>query len=47
VFRERDGSVSFNNTFSYDRTTGSWSWQLDNIRNGKAVPFGRVKLTRE
>lgn len=47
LFRERDGSVSFNNTFSYDKANRSWSWQLDNIQNGKAIPFGRVKLTRE
>ena len=47
LFQERDGSISFNNTFLYDNTNHSWSWQLDNIQNGKAIPFGRVKLTRK
>lgn len=47
LFRERDGGISFNNTFSYDKSNNSWSWQLDNVQNGKAIPFGRVKLTRE
>ena len=47
LFRERDGSISFNNTFSYDKVNDSWSWQMDNVQNGKAVPFGRVKLTRQ
>ena len=47
LFRERDGSISFNNTFSYDKVNDSWSWQMDNVQKGKAVPFGRVKLTRQ
>jgi len=47
LFRERDGSISFNNTFSYDKADDSWSWQMDNVQNGKAVPFGRVKLSRQ
>lgn len=47
LFRERDGSVSFNNTFSYDNASDSWLWHMDNVQNGKAIPFGRVKLTRQ
>jgi len=46
LFRERDGSVSFNNTFSYDKGSDSWAWHMDNVQNGKPVPFGRVRLTR-
>ena len=46
LFREPDGTVIFNNTFSYEKGTDSWTWQMDNIQNGKAVPFGRVRLTR-
>ncbi len=46
LFREADGAVSFNNTFSYDRATDSWTWRMDNVQNGKAIPFGRVRLTR-
>jgi hypothetical protein len=47
LFRERDGSVSFNNTFSYDKDTNSWAWHMDNVQNGKPVPFARVRLTRQ
>ena len=47
LFRERDGSVSFDNTFSYDEANDTWSWRMDNVKNGKAVPFGRVTLTRQ
>jgi hypothetical protein len=45
LFREANGAVSFNNTFAYDRATDSWTWQMDNVQNGKAIPFGRVRLT--
>ena len=47
LFKERDGSVSFNNTFSYDRGSDSWTWHMDNVQNSKPVPFGRVRLTRQ
>ncbi len=47
LFREADGTVSFNNTFAYDKATDSWTWKMDNVRDGKSVPFGRVRLTRE
>jgi hypothetical protein len=47
LFKEPDGSVSFNNTFSYDKAADSWSWDLDNVVKGKTIPFGRVKLTRK
>jgi hypothetical protein len=47
LFKEPDGSISFNNTFSYDKGSDSWTWQMDNVRDGKAVPFGRVRLTRQ
>ncbi|MBI3715881.1 MAG: hypothetical protein HY255_07810 [Betaproteobacteria bacterium] len=46
IFKERDGSISFSNTFSFDKTDDSWSWKMDNIKDGKAIPFGLVKLTR-
>ncbi len=46
LFRERDGAVSFDNTFSYDAGTDSWAWRMDNVQDGKPVPFGRVRLTR-
>jgi len=47
VFKEPDDTISFHNTFSYDRATDSWAWLMDNTKNGKPVPFGRVRLTRK
>lgn len=46
VWREKDGTVSFANTFAYDRAADSWAWIMDNIDKGKPVPFGRITLTR-
>lgn len=46
LFREADGRVSFDNTFAYERASDAWTWRMDNVQNGKAVPFGRVRLTR-
>ena len=48
LFREADRTVSFSNTFSYDKDTDSWRWQLDNIRiNGTRSFFGDVRLSRQ
>jgi hypothetical protein len=46
VFLDGGGKISFKNTFAYDRSTDSWTWIMDNIADGKPIPFGRVKLTR-
>jgi hypothetical protein len=46
VFLDSSGKISFKNTFAYDKSTDSWAWIMDNIAGGKAIPFGRVKLTR-
>jgi hypothetical protein len=46
VFKEPDGTVSFVNTFSYESATNSWTWELDNVKKGTRVPFGRVRLTQ-
>ena len=46
VFLDGKGRISFKNTFAYDKTTDSWAWLMDNVSGGKAIPFGRVKLTR-
>jgi hypothetical protein len=46
VFLDGSGKISFKNTFAYDKTTDSWAWVMDNVADGKAIPFGRVKLTR-
>lgn len=47
LWKDKDGTLSFNNTFSYDRRADSWAWIMDNIQKGKPVPFGRVTLTRK
>ncbi len=47
LFRDRDGTLSFNNTFAYDKASDAWTWRMDNLRDGKAIPFGRVTLTRQ
>lgn len=46
VFKNADGRVSFENTFSYDGAADTWTWIMDNIQDGKHVPFGRVTLVR-
>ena len=46
IFWDVAGKISFRNTFAYDKTTDSWVWLMDNVENGKPVPFGRVKLTK-
>ena len=46
VFRDRDGRLSFTNTFAYHKATDTWTWALDNVQDGKPIPFGRVTLTR-
>ncbi len=47
LWKEKDGALSFNNTFVYDRGADSWSWIMDNIQKGKPVPFARLTLTRK
>ncbi len=46
VFKDEKGAVSFNNDFVYDAKAGTWEWRMDNIVDGVAKPFARVKLTR-
>lgn len=47
VFKDEKGGVSFKNDFVYDTKASTWEWRMDNIANGVAKPFGRVKLTRD
>jgi len=47
VFRDKDGRVDFTNTFAYDRASDTWTWSLDNVRDGKPSPFARMKLQKE
>jgi hypothetical protein len=46
VFKEPDGTVSFENTFNYDPAADTWTWVMDNVQAGKRKPFGRVTLTK-
>lgn len=45
IFRNEKGEVDFKNEFVYDTKAGTWEWRMDNVENGVAKPFGRVKLT--
>jgi hypothetical protein len=47
LWKDKDGAISFNNTFVYDRGANSWAWIMDNIQKGKPVPFARLTLTRK
>ena len=47
IFRDSDGSVGIATTFSYDKGNDAWAWAIDNVQDGKATPFARVKLTRK
>lgn len=46
VFKDEKGSVWFTNEFVYDPKSDTWEWKLDNVQNGVAKEFGRVKFTR-
>jgi hypothetical protein len=45
VFKDEKGEVTFKNDFVYEAKAGTWEWRMDNVANGVAKPFGRVKLT--
>jgi hypothetical protein len=47
LWKDKDGTISFNNTFVFDRRADSWTWVMDNIEKGKPVPFARLTLTRK
>jgi hypothetical protein len=47
VFKDEKGGVTFKNEFVYDAKANTWEWHMDNVANGIAKPFGRVKLTRD
>lgn len=46
IFKDGKGVVVFSNDFIYDEKTDTWEWHLDNIVEGAAQTFGRVKLSR-
>ncbi len=45
VFKDDKGAITFSNDFVYDAKANTWEWRMDNVANGVAKPFGRVKLT--
>jgi hypothetical protein len=47
IFKDERGAVTFSNVFAYDPKADTWEWRMDNVENGVAKPFGRVKLKRE
>jgi hypothetical protein len=46
IFKDEKGEVTFKNDFVYDAKASTWEWRMDNVANGVAKPFARVKLTR-
>jgi hypothetical protein len=46
LFEGSDGS-RFHNTFAYEADRDAWTWTLDSEREGRLVPFARVRLERK
>jgi hypothetical protein len=46
IFKDDKGAVEFSNDFIYDVAADTWEWRMDNVVDGVAKPFGRVKLKR-
>jgi len=47
IFKNDKGQVDFTNSFIYDAKNDTWEWRLDNVENGVAREFGRLKLIRK
>lgn len=46
AFKDDKGTISLTNDFVYEPTKDTWEWRIDNIDNGAAKPFARVRLSR-
>jgi len=46
LFKMNDGDV-FHTTFMFDEATDTWQWKMDGEKDGKLVPFARVRLQRK
>ena len=46
VFSIGLGQPGFHTTFIYDQASDRWSWEMDNVEDGRRAPFARVSLTR-
>ena len=47
VFKDNSGQINFENTFVYDEYSNSWQWIMNSVKEGKKIPFGRVRLTKK
>jgi len=47
VFRDAKGQPNFRNIFTYDPQEDCWAWRLDNVSDGKEIPFARLKLGKK
>lgn len=45
VFESREGS--FHTTLTFEQSTGTWSWRMDNEQNGNLQEFARLKMVRK
>ena len=45
-FRDEHGALMIATTFAYHRDDDTWEWQIDNIRDGRAVRFANLSLHR-
>lgn len=43
---DKEGRLAFDNTFTYAPGGDAWTWTMDNIQDGRHVPFARLQLTR-
>ena len=46
IFKNESGAIDFSNDFLYDPKADTWEWRLDNVENGKLIPFGTEKLVK-
>ncbi len=47
IWKSADGT-GIHNTFKYDRSTETWTWDIDNVdKSLKASPFARLTLKRK
>lgn len=47
AFRDAEGALIFNNTFTYNRDADTWEWRMVNVGgNGAEETFGVVTLSR-
>jgi hypothetical protein len=45
-FLFKDADSAFHTTFEYLPATDTWTWRLDNDKDGKPIPFARFSMTR-